>query len=296
MARSQNFTALLLGLLVALAYAGTAAARPMPRTITISIPDPAAVQEAVSTWELSELLASHLQQAGPATALLSSQIAQMLNQRALGRKGGKPARPTPGSRATGFTPAASGRDGRQGGGDDAVPPEPSLADMLKQLNQMAGELKQDMRQLETEQDSDRQPDQFTTALGSIYEVMTAAVPNNRRRMLYEQLSELAADCGLPHGAAACRRMNEALLREHRAAHALRGHLVHMLRHEKEAGVLAAVADWRSLPPPRTAAEWEREAQALAEVAGALRPSSEARQAALLLRKYSAVYPCSRCPG
>lgn len=56
---------------------------------TITIPDPAAIKEAISTSELAELLASHLQQPGTATALLSSQLSEMLTQRALGRKGGK---------------------------------------------------------------------------------------------------------------------------------------------------------------------------------------------------------------
>ncbi len=143
MARFLKSSALLLCLLVAMAYAGTAAARPMPRTIvsrtaaapcqhaaaaaaacprlpgqqadlpnncsrdfshtpgilpcatlsprssqTITIPDPAAVREAISTSELAEFLASHLQQPGAATALLSSQVSELLNQsKALGRKG-----------------------------------------------------------------------------------------------------------------------------------------------------------------------------------------------------------------
>lgn len=38
MARSVKTAALLLGLLVALAYAGTATARPMPRTIVSALP------------------------------------------------------------------------------------------------------------------------------------------------------------------------------------------------------------------------------------------------------------------
>lgn len=55
---------------------------------TITIPDPTAVKEAGSTSELAEFLATHLRQGRAATALLSSQISDMINQgRALGRKG-----------------------------------------------------------------------------------------------------------------------------------------------------------------------------------------------------------------
>lgn len=126
----------------------------------------------------------------------------------------------PGRRTTGFSPAAS-EGSPQGGGDEAAgaaapppaePAEPSIRDMLSSMQSDMSKLatKEDVGRLETQLGS------VFTQLGSVFDVAAAAVPDDRRRRVYRQPSQLAADCGLPHHAAASRRVLEELLREVRS--------------------------------------------------------------------------------
>lgn len=122
-----------------------------------------------------------------------------------------------------FKPAAS--EGSPQGGDDeaagaAAPPpaEPSIRDMFQQIERRMAtkedisRLKTDIGKLATKEDVGR----LETLLGSIFNAFAAAVPDDQRRHVYSQPSQLAADCGLPHGTAASRRVLEELLREVRS--------------------------------------------------------------------------------
>jgi hypothetical protein len=82
---------------------------------------------------------------------------------------------------------------RPAGGDGAAAGQPSNWDIMQMLQHMREEQK--------------------TMLGSVFDVAAAAVPEQRRRRPYTTPAALASDCGLPHDAAAKRRLAEKLLAE-----------------------------------------------------------------------------------
>ncbi|PRW56912.1 hypothetical protein C2E21_4314 isoform A [Chlorella sorokiniana] len=142
-------------------------------------------------------------------------------------------------------------------------------------------MREEQQQMRQEQQQARE--EQNTLLGSVFEVGAAAVPEERRRHLYNSPAALASHCGLPHDAAAERRLAEKLLDKHAAARAFNEHLKRAL--PKQEDPAAVVSRWRSLAQPETAAEWMHEAQLLGQVAGTLKPNSELQQAVLLLRNY-----------
>lgn len=105
---------------------------------------------------------------------------------------------------TGRKPAASGRQSRRPAGADeaaasddsadapAGEPQPTPADLLKAIQGLP--TKEDFNQLRKE------VAQVSTQLGAVFEATAAAYPEGREAVVLRAPEDLAAACGLPHGA------------------------------------------------------------------------------------------------
>ena len=107
---------------------------------------------------------------------------------------------------------------RSGGDEPAGAPAEALVSQL--LERLAS--KEDLDKLASKEDLDKlaskevdavdkKVDAMSTLMGSLYDAAAAGVPEDRRRIVYRNPLSLAADCGLPHDAAAGERVAAVLV-------------------------------------------------------------------------------------
>ena len=116
---------------------------------------------------------------------------------------------------------------RRSGGDEpaGAPAEALVSQLLERLaskedlDKLAS--KEDLDKLASKEDLDKlaekvdavdkKVDAMSTLMGSLYDAAAAGVPEDRRRIVYRNPLSLAADCGLPHDAAAGERVAAVLV-------------------------------------------------------------------------------------
>ena len=83
---------------------------------------------------------------------------------------------------------------------------------LDKLAEKVDAVRQEQREQSKKVDAVRQEQrEQRTLIGSLYDAAAAAVPEDRRRIVYRNPLSLAADCGLPHDAAAGERVAAVLV-------------------------------------------------------------------------------------
>ena len=87
-----------------------------------------------------------------------------------------------------------------------------LGEKVDAVDKKVDAVRQEQREQSKKVDAvDKKVDAMSTLMGSLYDAAAAGVPEDRRRIVYRNPLSLAADCGLPHDAAAGERVAAVLV-------------------------------------------------------------------------------------